>query len=89
MNNRNFDKPIAPIIDTSGACNKDGPTSNILVKDKALKSSAKKNSVDKSDNKRKKNIPQNIYIITSDETKSREVVAKAMADMYRRMLDPV
>ncbi len=89
MNNRNYDKPIAPISDSSDACNKDGPTSNILVNNKALKSSAKKKSVDKSDNKRKKNIPQNIYIITSDETKGREVVAKAMADMYRRMLDPV
>lgn len=39
--------------------------------------------------KRKKSIPKNLYIITSDESKSKEVVAKAMADMYRRMLNPV
>ena len=39
--------------------------------------------------KRKKSIPKNLYIITSDESKSKEVVAKAMADMYKRMLNPV
>ena len=43
----------------------------------------------KSVNKRKKNIPKNIYIITADKDGSREVIAKAMAEMYRRMLNPV
>ncbi|MBO5265924.1 MAG: hypothetical protein IJX15_05640 [Ruminiclostridium sp.] len=42
-----------------------------------------------SEPKRKKNIPKNIYIITKDEKGSREIVARAMADMYRRMLNPV
>lgn len=42
-----------------------------------------------SEPKRKKNIPKNIYIITNDKRGSKEVVAKAMADMYKRMLNPV
>lgn len=43
----------------------------------------------KSVNERKKNIPRNIYIITADKECGREVIAKAMAEMYRRMLNPV
>ena len=39
--------------------------------------------------KNKKNIPKNIYIITSDESKSKEIVAKAIVDMYKRMLNSV
>jgi len=45
--------------------------------------------MDNPETKRKKSIPKNLYIITSDESKSKEVVAKAMADMYKRMLKPV
>lgn len=39
--------------------------------------------------KRKKSIPKNVYIVTSNESKSKEIVAKAMADMYKRMMNPV
>ena len=45
--------------------------------------------MDNPESKRKKSIPKNLYIITSNESKSKEVVAKAMADMYKRMINPV
>ncbi|MBQ8176446.1 MAG: hypothetical protein IJ035_05360 [Oscillospiraceae bacterium] len=43
----------------------------------------------KSDSKRKKNVPKAVIIVTADEAKSREIVAKAMAEMYKRMLNPM
>ncbi len=60
-----------------------------LKKSKRRKTSAKEKPVNKPESKRKKSIPKNICIVTEDENKSKEAVAKAMADMYRRMLNPV
>ena len=56
---------------------------------KLEKTSSEEKAVSNPEPKRKKSIPKNLYIITSDESKSKEVVAKAMADMYKRMLNPV
>ena len=69
---------------TSSACNKDKQASHKLEK-----TSSEEKAVSNPEPKRKKSIPKNLYIITSDESKSKEVVAKAMADMYKRMLNPV
>ena len=66
------------------ACNKDNGAFHRFER-----AAARKNSEEKPMNKRRKNIPKNIYIITNDESKSKEAVAKAMADMYKRMLNPV
>ena len=41
------------------------------------------------DNKRKKNVPKKVYIITADKEKSKKNIAKAMAQIYRRMKNPV
>ena len=39
--------------------------------------------------KRKKNIPAGVRIITSDEKKSKDIVARAMCEMYRKMFNPL
>ena len=39
--------------------------------------------------KQKKNVPKNIRVITANEVKSKEIIAKAMAEMYRRMINPI
>ena len=89
MNIVNYDVPIIIINTPSSACNKDKQASHKLEKSKYRKSSSEEKAVSNPEPKRKKSIPKNLYIITSDESKSKEVVAKAMADMYKRMLNPV
>lgn len=84
MNIVNYDVPVIIINTPSSACNKDKPASHKLEK-----TSSEEKAVSNPEPKRKKSIPKNLYIITSDESKSKEVVAKAMADMYKRMLNPV
>jgi len=84
MNIVNYDVPVIIINTPSSACNKD-----IQASHKLEKTSSEEKAVSNPESKRKKSIPKNLYIITSDESKSKEVVAKAMADMYRRMLNPV
>ena len=69
--------------------NKDKLNPNTLEKGKTPKSSVKENTMNKSDNKRKKNIPKAVIIVSADETKSKEIVAKAMAELYKRMLNPM
>ena len=46
-------------------------------------------AINTSGKKQKKNIPKNVYIITANEAKSKEIVAKALAEMCKRMLNPV
>lgn len=77
------------INDTSSACNKDIQEPHKLEKGKRRKTSSEEKPMDNPEPKRKKSIPKNLYIITSAESKSKEIVAKAMADMYKRMLNPV
>lgn len=84
MNIVNYDVPFIIISAPSSSCNKD-----IQASHKLKKTSSEEKAVSNPESKRKKSIPKNLYIITSDESKSKEVVAKAMADMYRRMLNPV
>lgn len=48
-----------------------------------------KKNMNKPNSNRRKNIPKGVHIITADEAKSKEIVAKAMAEMYKRMLNPV
>ena len=84
MNIVNYDVPIIIISTPSSSCNKD-----IQASHKLEKTSSEEKAVSSPEPKRKKSIPKNLYIITSDESKSKKVVAKAMADMYRRMLNPV
>ena len=84
MNIVNYDVPVIIINTPSPACNKDKQASH-----KLKKTSSEEKAVSNPEPKRKKSIPKNLYIITSDESKSKEVVAKAMADMYKRMLNPV
>ena len=84
MNIVNYDVPVIIINTPSPARNKDKPASHKLEK-----TSSEEKAVSNPEPKRKKSIPKNLYIITSDESKSKEVVAKAMADMYKRMLNPV
>ena len=69
--------------------NKDKLNPNTLEKGTTTKSSVKENTMSKSDSKRKKNVPKAVIIVTADEAKSREIVAKAMAEMYKRMLNPM
>ena len=71
----------------SNAGNKDKQAPNTLEKDNKPESGVKENLMNKSENKRKKSIPKNICIITNDENKSKEVIAKAMAEMYKRMFN--
>ena len=89
MNIVNYDVPVIIINTPSSACNKDIQEPHKLEKGKRRKTSSEEKPMDNPEPKRKKSIPKNLYIITSDESKSKEVVAKAMADMYRRMLNPV
>lgn len=84
MNIVNYDVPVIIINTPSSACNKDKQASHKLEK-----TSSEEKAVSSPEPKRKKSIPKKLYIITSDESKSKEVVAKAMADMYKRMLNPV
>lgn len=89
MNIVNYDVPVIIINTSSSACNKDIQEPHKLEKGKRRKTSSEEKFMDNPEPKRKKSIPKNLYIITSDESKSKEVVAKAMADMYKRMLNPV
>lgn len=89
MNIVNYDVPVIIINTPSSACNKDIQEPHKLEKGKRRKTSSEEKPMDNPEPKRKKSIPKNLYIITSDESKSKEVVAKAMADMYKRMLNPV
>ena len=70
-------------------CDTDNPLPHKLEKGKHRKSSSEEKAVNNPEPKRKKSIPKNLYIITQDENKSKEVIAKAMADMYKRMINPV
>ena len=40
-------------------------------------------------NKRRKNMPEGIRIVTENEAESKKIVAEAMAEMYRRMCNPM
>ena len=70
-------------------CNKDIQAPHKLEKGKCRKTSSEEKPMDNPAPRRKKSIPKNLYIITQNESKSKEVVAKAMAEMYKRMLNPV
>lgn len=89
MNATNHNTAIAITTTPFTACNKDNPPPHTLEKGKCLKSGSEEKSVEKNESKRKKGIPKAIYIITDNESKSKDVVAKAMAEMYKRMLNPV
>ncbi len=85
MNKESYGNSIVNIPPLLSACDRDKQPRNTLAKRRHSKPSAEVNPVRKC----KKNIPKNIYIITADKDGSREVIAKAMAEMYRRMLNPV
>lgn len=85
MNTESYDSSIVNIPPLLSACDRDKQPPNKLAKSQRSEPSAEVKPV----SKHKKNIPKNIYIIAADKDGSREVVAKAMAEMYRRMLNPV
>ena len=37
----------------------------------------------------RKGVPKSVILHTENEEKSKELIAKAMAEMYKRMIDPV
>lgn len=89
MGAENSSFAVAVINTPFCACNKDNPPLNTLERGKSPKPSAKEEPVEKKAGKIKKGIPKAVYIVTGNASKSKEIVAKAMADMYKRMINPI